>query len=1483
PTRGAFGLINRKPDVAWVYGLGGSVEGGDNTTYQYPVPSPVNAANPPPPPPTPDFPAGGGVWPASQALGGGPVLVENGAVRVTTTEELFEGIAGPNPRTAVGYVDDQTVILLVVDGRQESSVGTTLEELASIMVELGAKEALNLDGGGSSTMVAANEVVNLPSDDGRNALRRVASALVLSEAVETPRREVVILDTDGEQYTEIGLWSNSSDKNYYGRTAARLASANAGSRARYRFLKTAPGRYQLAAWWTVSPTAHATNTPYVLHRGNQIDTIRANQASLETAGKWNVLGDFELGANDYLEILSQASGGKVVADAIRLVALEKFPPQPAARGDLRIAVISDLNASLGANTYEWQVDSIVQRIPRLWKPDLVVCGGDLVAGQGVSNVEIIRNMWKGFDDHIAKPFRDRKVGGDTVSIPFAFTIGNHDGSRAYPVERALTKEYWDTARTHLQFVDQTHFPYYYSFRLGDAFFVSWDASAAVITEENLAWVREQFSRSEARNARMRFVVGHLPLYSVAQERDNPGDVLAKPEELRRLLQELDVRTYISGHHHAYFPGKRGGLQLLNAGAAGSGPRQWLTLTRPPENTVTLMDVFFERDSIAYTTYEIGHRNPADMPVFNERELPRIIYGVNGFIIRHDVRTNVPQTGELSSLNLREARPPANPAPAAGDVRVESSETAITVSGAFRGLRGKVRGERTSVALYEGRHGENGRFVAALEVASTDGRNGAFSGQIPLTSDRWTDGLAGGGVYVQIQTDSVPGGEVRTQLYPADNQAPNRIDSLSANARNVYAVRDIEALFRISWKAAADPDGDPVTYLYQLAADATFQRPLLQVGTGRLTEVKPREQDLYALLEAETGQPTTLYHRVVATDGRNVATGPTLSIQLTRSDEPLDDLVEVPAPNYVYDGRLAPGTAVNGYGAVYDRSGKLWLSTFSNLIYVLNPDGTEVSFSPLGTATFGASSNNTGVSIDRDGNILVSRNSRLFKVDAGTGTVMATWQSPNRTGGAVNTLTTPRAGTDGRVYVASLWGDDYVYALEPSPTNPSAFVQVQRITLPDRILSRTFAMSPDARTMYLPDPTRPLIQVFTSVNGQTYRLSGTLTSVAAGSSSLEVGADSTLLAAVRPSGVLPTTLHFRDERNKRLWTLPLLDGNTEPRGSIAFSPNRDTLVIPSWTGTQGFHRYVLRRAGEEPTAVIRNIPTYRIGQVRGIDTAGVADSLGVYCALEGIVNSPNFTETGLDFALVDGPAGINGYRSSDDGGYSPKTGDRLRVVGRIVQTAGLTRLRIDSLKVLSSDNDLALPRYLGEVTDSLESLPVRLTRVRLVDTGQWTRGEGYYGFAVDVSGGDDRYRLFIHRNTPLYYAEPPQGEFDVTGILSQFKSEAPYWSGYEILPRTEGDLVATKPGYSEVVGAEPALSEGLHAYPSPTEQFLRIRSEQRAIEGAKISTVDGKLMREFSWKSHPKNVRLDLGSLRAGVYVLRVRTGSGWVSRRIVKR
>ncbi|MDI3481179.1 MAG: hypothetical protein PWQ97_834 [Tepidanaerobacteraceae bacterium] len=83
------------------------------------------------------------------ALGGGAVLVDNG----TIPAEFSHNIPGANPRTAVGFsADRKTMFLVVVDGRQAASRGMTQKELAELMVKLGASFALNLDGGGSSTM-----------------------------------------------------------------------------------------------------------------------------------------------------------------------------------------------------------------------------------------------------------------------------------------------------------------------------------------------------------------------------------------------------------------------------------------------------------------------------------------------------------------------------------------------------------------------------------------------------------------------------------------------------------------------------------------------------------------------------------------------------------------------------------------------------------------------------------------------------------------------------------------------------------------------------------------------------------------------------------------------------------------------------------------------------------------------------------------------------------------------------------------------------------------------------------------------------------------------------------------------------------------------------------------------------------------------------------------------------------------------------------
>lgn len=107
-------------------------------------------------------------------VGGGPVLVRNGAL---TVGACSQPICGRNPRTAVGITADGVILLVVVDGRRPGySGGMTLVELASFLRSLGAVDATNLDGGGSSTVVAQGDVMNRPSD-GRQ--RGVPSAIAV--------------------------------------------------------------------------------------------------------------------------------------------------------------------------------------------------------------------------------------------------------------------------------------------------------------------------------------------------------------------------------------------------------------------------------------------------------------------------------------------------------------------------------------------------------------------------------------------------------------------------------------------------------------------------------------------------------------------------------------------------------------------------------------------------------------------------------------------------------------------------------------------------------------------------------------------------------------------------------------------------------------------------------------------------------------------------------------------------------------------------------------------------------------------------------------------------------------------------------------------------------------------------------------------------------------------------------------------------------
>jgi hypothetical protein len=118
------------------------------------------------------------VAPDTDVIGGGPTLLRDSRVVVATDTEGFRSdvVGGRAPRTAVGF-NGRRLLLVTVDGRRPGvSVGMTLAEMAELMRELGCTDALNLDGGGSTTTWVRGSVLNIPSD---GAERRVANALFL--------------------------------------------------------------------------------------------------------------------------------------------------------------------------------------------------------------------------------------------------------------------------------------------------------------------------------------------------------------------------------------------------------------------------------------------------------------------------------------------------------------------------------------------------------------------------------------------------------------------------------------------------------------------------------------------------------------------------------------------------------------------------------------------------------------------------------------------------------------------------------------------------------------------------------------------------------------------------------------------------------------------------------------------------------------------------------------------------------------------------------------------------------------------------------------------------------------------------------------------------------------------------------------------------------------------------------------------------------
>jgi hypothetical protein len=305
------------------------------------------------------------------------------------------------------------------------------------------------------------------------------------------------------------------------------------------------------------------------------------------------------------------------------------------RGDVRFVVVSDLNGVYGSVDYDPEVDRAIALLP-FWQPDMVLCSGDMVAGQSPTLTEPqLQAMWQAFDAHVAAPLRAEK-------LPYGFTIGNHDASSALGVtggflferERRVATDYWaDPAHDPgVEFADRFEFPFYYTFTHDDVFFLAWDGSSHHIPDDKLAWVEQALESPAAQSAKLRVLLGHLPLYAISVGRDSPGEVMENADKLQAMLERHRVHTYISGHHHTYYPAHKGALQLLHMGILGSGPRPFIDSALAPRKTLTVLDIRYDTpDLTTYTTYDMQTLQPIEMA-----ELPRFMAGHNGLLLRRDV-------------------------------------------------------------------------------------------------------------------------------------------------------------------------------------------------------------------------------------------------------------------------------------------------------------------------------------------------------------------------------------------------------------------------------------------------------------------------------------------------------------------------------------------------------------------------------------------------------------------------------------------------------------------------------------------------------------------------------------------------------------------------------------------------------------------------------------------------------------------------------
>ena len=296
----------------------------------------------------------------------------------------------------------------------------------------------------------------------------------------------------------------------------------------------------------------------------------------------------------------------------------------------------------------------------------------------------------------------------------------------------------------------------------------------------------------------------------------------------------------------------------------------------------------------------------------------------------------------------------------------------------------------------------------------------------------------------------------------------------------------------------------------------------------------------------------------------------------------------------------------------------------------------------------------------------------------------------------------------------------------------------------------------------------------------------------------------------------------------------------------------------------------------------------ISQINADNANGEPVMLGQQVTIKGIatVATGTFSTVDNDIFVQDATGGINVYKRNTQT-PSIAVGDSLRVTGYVDQYFGLTRITSPTITKEATNVGVPEPRVVTtvEIETGGETYEGSLVQVVgcLITGGTWPPA-GSDG-SVTIDDGSGGCTLLIDKDTDIDGTPQPTGRIDVVGVLTQYDTTIPYFSGYRLQPRSTADIV-------ESVGAgvnPPEAGVAFTILPNPARGDLKLVFGKSGAVGAsqvRFYDVTGRLVREavaqpgaayLDWKGDDAQGRL----LPSGIYFVVVKTPAGEQTAKVV--